>query len=66
MAKYDIGIARHASVCDCLGEPVLWTDTGTTDFFIECDVCGINGPTKQSAFEAIKAWDEGQRDEDQE
>ena len=61
MAKYDVGIARHGKKCSCGGDPVVWTDTGTPDFFIECSECGEDGPWANSVFSAIQAWNNGER-----
>lgn len=63
MAKYDIGVATHATICKCGGSPVLWTETGTNDFFVECDSCGEYGPW-DNAFQAIQRWNGGQREKD--
>lgn len=63
MAKYDIGTPRHAKACKCGGPVTLWTDTGTPDFFVECDRCGVDGPI-DTAYSAIARWNSGERDDD--
>ena len=63
MANYDVGIARHGIKCECGGMPVVWTDTGTTDFWIECDACELCGPGEDSVYNAIASWNRGDRAE---
>lgn len=61
MAKWKIGKpidAKPCPACDSL-EVFLWNDTGTDDFFVECDGCGRTGP-EDSAYSAVDRWNEGE------
>jgi hypothetical protein len=65
MANYNIGSVYHALPCRCgCADVTLWTDTGTNDFFIECDNdgCDLEGPEVcitergESMFGLVNMW----------
>ena len=69
MAKWKVAKAYKVKPCKCGCDAVdLWTDTGTSWFFLECanSACELDGPmvdlddgTRRSLFDVFADWNAG-------